>query len=601
MPARAARAGSQQERTGTPSAGPRSTSSCCCRCRSRPRGWPRCAAGRWTGSRCRRRTRSRSSRAAGSQITMNSYPHNWTHTLRLDKEPWSNKLVRKAANYADRPGRHLQEPAERHVHPGHRRRLQGPSVVRQAEGDLRVQPGQGQGAAAPGRLRRRASIPAKAVQLISTSGSGQMLPLAMNELIQKNLKDVGIDVDLQPVEWNTLLTRWRAGFKTPENEGLNAWNISWNFLEPWSGFGRFFHSKSVVPVSVNTMPYINPEADKLIDEAERTFDVAKQNEILARLHEVVVDDAPWIFVVHDQNPRALSPKVKGFVQPQSWFVDLTAVTREVAPPRVGLRRPASPARDPDAARGQHHRVRDGAPGPGRPDRGGDAGRGQPGRDRGHQAGVRLRQAAAGAVPRLARAGGPGRSRQVDRHPPARDPRRPRRARQQPRAGPVVLAARLRARAWRSGCSPPSVRAGCSTSSRAASRWSACRCRTTGPGSSSSSSSRCSSTGCRPWAPRTIAGIWEYLRHMVLPTVALALIPLGVITRVVRSAALDILNQEFVLALRAKGLASRRVFTHVVKNSAPADPHRARACSSASSSAARCWWRPSSPGPAPAIC
>ena len=45
--------------------------------------------------------------------------------------------------------------------------------------------------------------------------------------------------------------------------------------------------------------------------------------------------------------------------------------------------------------------------------------------------------------------------------------------------------------------------------------------------------------------------------MTLPTVALALIPLGVITRVVRSAALDILNQEFVLALRAKGLASRR--------------------------------------------
>jgi len=64
------------------------------------------------------------------------------------------------------------------------------------------------------------------------------------------------------------------------------------------------------------------------------------------------------------------------------------------------------------------------------------------------------------------------------------------------------------------------------------------------------------------------GIWEYLRHMVLPTLALALIPLGVITRVVRSAALDILNQEFVLALRAKGLASRRVFTHVVKNALP---------------------------------
>jgi peptide/nickel transport system permease protein len=64
------------------------------------------------------------------------------------------------------------------------------------------------------------------------------------------------------------------------------------------------------------------------------------------------------------------------------------------------------------------------------------------------------------------------------------------------------------------------------------------------------------------------GLIGYLRHMTLPTIALALIPLGVIARVTRSAALDILNQEFVLALRAKGLAHRRVFGHVVKNAAP---------------------------------
>ena len=42
--------------------------------------------------------------------------------------------------------------------------------------------------------------------------------------------------------------------------------------------------------------------------------------------ELVVDEAPWIFVVHDLNPRAMSTKVKGFVPPQSWFVDLTQVS-----------------------------------------------------------------------------------------------------------------------------------------------------------------------------------------------------------------------------------------------------------------------------------
>ena len=264
-------------------------------------------------------------KGAGFQVVTNSYPHNWTHTLRLDKEPWNNKLVRKAANYAvDRVGicknllNDMCIPATGVAYKGHpwfgkpkEIYEYNPNKAR----DLLKQAGYGPGKPVP-----------KAVHLVSTSGSGQMLPLAMNELIQKNLKEVGIEVDLQPVEWNTLLTRWRAGFQTPDNQGLNAWNISWNFLEPWSGFGRFFHSKSVVPVSVNTMPYLNPEVDKLLDEAEKTFDIAKQDAILARIHEIIVDDAPWIFVAHDLNPRGLSPKVRGFVQPQSWFVDLTAAT-----------------------------------------------------------------------------------------------------------------------------------------------------------------------------------------------------------------------------------------------------------------------------------
>jgi peptide/nickel transport system substrate-binding protein len=30
-------------------------------------------------------------------------------------------------------------------------------------------------------------------------------------------------------------------------------------------------------------------------------------------------------VVHDQNPRAMSPKVKGFIQAQHWIQDLTPI------------------------------------------------------------------------------------------------------------------------------------------------------------------------------------------------------------------------------------------------------------------------------------
>jgi peptide/nickel transport system permease protein len=64
------------------------------------------------------------------------------------------------------------------------------------------------------------------------------------------------------------------------------------------------------------------------------------------------------------------------------------------------------------------------------------------------------------------------------------------------------------------------------------------------------------------------GIGPYVRHMLLPAVALALIPLGVITRVVRSAVLDILAQEFVLTLRVKGLGIAALVRHVLKNASP---------------------------------
>jgi peptide/nickel transport system substrate-binding protein len=46
---------------------------------------------------------------------------------------------------------------------------------------------------------------------------------------------------------------------------------------------------------------------------------------MARAHEAVVDDAVLVWVVHDTNPHALSPKVKSFVQAQHWFQDLTTI------------------------------------------------------------------------------------------------------------------------------------------------------------------------------------------------------------------------------------------------------------------------------------
>jgi peptide/nickel transport system substrate-binding protein len=72
--------------------------------------------------------------------------------------------------------------------------------------------------------------------------------------------------------------------------------------------------------------FTDPELDKMGEEALSTFDPEKRDALIAKVHEKAVADAQEVFIVHDLNPRAMSPKVKGYVPAQSWFQDLTPVT-----------------------------------------------------------------------------------------------------------------------------------------------------------------------------------------------------------------------------------------------------------------------------------
>ena len=80
-----------------------------------------------------------------------------------------------------------------------------------------------------------------------------------------------------------------------------------------------------------------------------------------------------------------------------------------------------------------------------------------------------------------------------------------------------------------------------------------------------------------WLPATGAGPgsssdwrldWQHLRHMILPAVTMSVIPMGIIARTVRALVADILAQEFILGLQAKGMRASDIFRHVVKNTAP---------------------------------
>lgn len=63
-----------------------------------------------------------------------------------------------------------------------------------------------------------------------------------------------------------------------------------------------------------------------------------------------------------------------------------------------------------------------------------------------------------------------------------------------------------------------------------------------------------------------AGVWDALRHIFMPALALGVNMLGILMRVTRSAILEVMNEEYVTTARAKGLAeSKVIWRHVTSN------------------------------------
>ncbi|MCS6921666.1 MAG: ABC transporter substrate-binding protein [Elioraea sp.] len=259
-------------------------------------------------------------RARGMQIHSNVQPHVWPwQPCFAEGSPLADVRVRKALNLAiDREGLKtllggMMVPAVGTVQPGHPwwgnpsfRITYDPAEARRLLAEA------GYGPQRPLNLK---------VQ-ISASGSGQMQPLPMNEFIQQNLRAIGVNVEFDVLEWNTLFTNWRRGCKDASARGAHAINVSFAAMDPFFAMVRFWDSKMAPPVSNNWGHFSDPRFDAMVAEARNAFDPVQRDAALARLHAAGVDEALFIWIAHDVGPRAMSPRVRGFVQPQSWFVDL---------------------------------------------------------------------------------------------------------------------------------------------------------------------------------------------------------------------------------------------------------------------------------------
>ncbi|GAA5015262.1 ABC transporter substrate-binding protein [Kitasatospora paranensis] len=253
-------------------------------------------------------------KADGATIATNSYDHLWYWILDTTKGPWRDPRVRQAANYAINRRAIAEKLLQGTADPAYQAAPRATAAYDPSGDVYSYDPGKAKqllaAAGVPNGFSTSVTVP--------TGGSGNLLPVPIAEALQRDLAAVGIKVELRTTDWTTLI-----GAEAKGQVALGSDAIAQSTT--------LFQSEALLPLFIGskspfwTGHYSNPKVDALLAAASASPDQARRTADYRTALAQVTEDAPWLFVVNDRNPRALSPKVQGLVQPQSWFLDLTTV------------------------------------------------------------------------------------------------------------------------------------------------------------------------------------------------------------------------------------------------------------------------------------
>jgi oligopeptide transport system substrate-binding protein len=144
------------------------------------------------------------------------------------------------------------------------------------------------------------------------------------ELLQAQLKEIGIALELRRLDWAAhlkLVDQGTAGFFR------QAWIA--DYPDPENFLTVLFHSRNVGAPG-NTSRYRNPKVDRLLDEADVMAPGRPRD---ARYHEaeqIIIDDAAWVSLYHYSSRALVKPYVKGLERsPQSSAPEFLSPLRKV--------------------------------------------------------------------------------------------------------------------------------------------------------------------------------------------------------------------------------------------------------------------------------
>jgi peptide/nickel transport system substrate-binding protein len=140
--------------------------------------------------------------------------------------------------------------------------------------------------------------------------SGSPTATALGQLLQDELKKIGVAMNVVPLDPSTLIQRVLAG-------NFQAVYMGWDLDADPDPFGAF-HSSQIPPRGQNFTGYHNPEVDKLIEQGRTELDASKRQQIFYRLHEMLADDQPYTWTIQVANKWAISKRVRNVKDSRGW-------------------------------------------------------------------------------------------------------------------------------------------------------------------------------------------------------------------------------------------------------------------------------------------
>ncbi|MHB9155072.1 MAG: peptide-binding protein [Endomicrobiales bacterium] len=144
----------------------------------------------------------------------------------------------------------------------------------------------------------------KNLEFTIITNQGNKMRSLTAEILQAQLRKVGIKVNVRIIEWSAFVHQFidKRNFEAV----IMGWSLS---RDPDQH--AIWHSGQVNEGQYNFVSYANPGIDRLLEQGRRTFDQKKREAVYHRIHRVMAEDLPYIFLYYPESLPVVHQRFRG--------------------------------------------------------------------------------------------------------------------------------------------------------------------------------------------------------------------------------------------------------------------------------------------------